>query len=208
MNKQGVKPLFQQQLAPHLPGFRPRKKEGDFVRRIPGGVQTIGFSLVDWNPQFKVSLVFTIRLEEAEKTLHAVLKTPPKYQAMTITTATLLDYFFPGERDKEFTVTTPEGIAAVATELAPHLRDRIMPFLDAHQDAKSLDAVMNSEAGASFDQRNPPYRQMSSLILAHLAGNPRFDELAASYEKAAAAWHPDDRKNLAALVERLRAARA
>ena len=96
----------------------------------------------------------------------------------------------------------------MVTELAPHLRDRIVPFLDAHQDAKSLDAVMNSEAGAAFDQTNPPYRQMSSLILAHLAGNPRFDELVARYENAAAAWHPDDRKNLAALVERLRAARA
>ena len=75
-------------------------------------MQSIGFSLVDWNPQFKVSLVFTIWLEAAQKILHAVLKTPPKYQAMTTTTAPprpCSDYFFPGERDKEFTVTTARG---------------------------------------------------------------------------------------------------
>jgi hypothetical protein len=40
-----------------------------------------------------------------------------------------------------------------------------------HQDAQSLDGSSNSEDGTLFDWSNPPYRQMSSLIVAQLGGN-------------------------------------
>jgi hypothetical protein len=205
MKKQEVRDIFTEQLVPFLPGFRLRKKDGSFVRAIPGGVQTIGLSIVDYNPEFKVSLVFTVRLEEVEKISHELLQTPERYRNVTITTATVLEHFFPGEGPQEFTVTTSDDIAAVVRGLGPHLRDRIVPFFERHQNVASLDAVVNSEEGASFVRTNAPYRQMRALILAHLANNPRFDDLARQFEEQSHAWHPGDREHLLATIRYLSA---
>jgi hypothetical protein len=207
MTKQEVRDAFLEELAPLLPGFRPRKKDGSLVRKIPGGAQVVGLAIADYNPEFLVSLVFTTRLEQAEAITNAVLQTPERYRSTTVTTATVLAHFFPDEAKKEFKVTGPGDVAAAVRELDPHLRGRIVPFLDAHQDAKALEAILNSDEGRSFDRTNPPYREMASLVLAHLAGSPRYPELAAKHSKAAEAWDPDNREKLAALIRHLDALR-
>jgi len=202
MTTQEVRDPFLASLAQDVPGFRLVKKQSGFVRRLGEATQVIGMSLVDYKPEFRVSLVVTIRLEEAQRILNAFTGSPPRYHSMTVTTATTLEYFLPGA--EQYCVRNPDEVLAAGKELAPVLRERIVPFLEGHADAQSLDAVMNSDEGASFDRTNPPYRQMSSLTLARLAGNPRFGELVAAYEKEAATWHPQDRQKLSAIVEYLR----
>lgn len=204
MKKQEVRDSFIRRLTPYLAGFSARKRDGVFVRRFPGGRLEIGLALVDYHPEYRVSLVFSVRLEEAQTILHEVLETPQRYRNMTVTTVTPLDHFFPGERNKQFSVRSEEDIARVVDDLAPHLRDRIVPFFGGLQDVKSLEEVLNSAEGLSFDQTMAPSRQISALILARLAGNPRFDELAAGFEKQAEAWQPASRAMLLAVLRRLR----
>lgn len=207
MRMQDVRERLVAGLAPWLPGFRARKKDASFARRIPGGTQRIGIPIVDHAPEFAFSLVFTVRLEEVESIKHEVLQTPERYRAMTTTTATVLDHFFPGEREKRFTVTSPAEIDAAVRELGPHLRDRIVPFYDAHQDVRALDAVMSSPEARSFDRTNSPYVEMTTLALAHLAKNPRYDELVRTFDAASREWDPVNRDRLLAMVQRLGASR-
>jgi len=204
MTKEEVTRVLLTEFAPNLPGFKSRKRESDFVRHFPGGRQRIAFAIVDQRPEFKVAPVFSFRLDAAEEILHAVLGTPPQYRKMTTTTVTRLDYFFPGHEYVEYSIATPGEIAEVARELAPHLRDRIVPFLDAHRDLGSIEGAVNPEDGPSWDQTSPPYHQMSSLILARLADNPRFESLVERCLREADEWDPADQARLRELVDRLR----
>jgi hypothetical protein len=204
MTKQEVKEKIFQQLQPHLPGFKLRKKEESFARPIAGGTQFIALALVDHEPRFKFALPISTRIEEVEEIFNRFAGSPPKYHHMTRTTTTLLAYFYGQSEKKQFMVQSPEDIAAATADLAPVLRDRIMPFLDSHQTVQSLDAVMNGPEGPSFDKTNPPYRQMSGLILARLAANPRFDALAEAALAESRGWHPQDAKKLETLVAHLR----
>jgi hypothetical protein len=204
MTREEVTTKLFEQLQPHLPGFKPQKKEESLARRITGGTQFIGLALIDHRPLFKFSLPVSIRIEEVEEIINRFAGSPPKYHRLTRTTGTLLSYFY-GESDKkEFKIQSPEDIEAAIAGVAPVIRDRIIPFLDSHQSVQSLDAVMNGPEGARFDRTNPPYRQMHGLILARLAGNPRFDALAEAALVEARGWQPHDGKKLEALVAHLR----
>jgi|GEM_PF-5199348 len=64
---------------------------------------------------------------------------------------------------------------------------------------------MSGPEGPSFDKTSPPYRQMSGLILARLAGNPQCDALVEAAVIEARGCRPHDRKKLDDLVAHLRA---
>jgi hypothetical protein len=204
MTGQDVKEKLFEQLQPHLPGFKPRKKEDSFARTITGGSQFIGVALVDHRPLFKFSLPVSTRIEEVEEIINRFSGSPRKYHHLTLTTATLLGYFYGESEDKEFKVRSHEEIEAAIADVAPVLRDRILPFLDSHQTVQSLDAVVNGPEGPRFVRTNPPYRQMHALILARLAGNPRFDALAEAALAEARGWLPQNAKKLDAVVAHLR----
>jgi hypothetical protein len=203
MKMQEVREGFMTRLAPHLEGFRGRKREGRFVRRYPGGSQQFGLAIVDYAPEFRVSLVFSVRLDAVQAILDEAMETPEKYRAMRMTTYTILEHFFPGEKVKQYSVRSEEDIQSAVDALAPLLRCRILPLFDGLKDIVSLEAVLNSDEGRSFDRTNPPGRQMVSLLLARLARNPRVGELAEAYRREAEAWDPRDRQKLVALIERL-----
>jgi hypothetical protein len=204
MTKTEVREKIFEQLGPHLPGFKPRKREECFARKITGGTQCIGVPLVDYRPLFRFSLHTSTRIEEVEEIFNRFAGGRPAYHHMTLTTATFLEYFYGESERKRFEVRSPEEVAAAIADVAPVFRDRILPFLDTHQTVQSLDAVMNGPEGPRFDRMNPPYRQMHALILAHLAGNPRFDALAEAALAESQGFHPVDAKKLEALVAHLR----
>jgi hypothetical protein len=203
MKMQEVREGFMTRLAPHLEGFRGRKREGLFVRRFPGGGQQFGLAIVDYAPEFRVSIVFSVCIDAVQKLYDDVMETPERYRPTGMTTSTTLAHFFPGEKVRQYSVRSEEDIQSAVDALAPLLRDRILPLFDGLKDIVSLDAVLNSDEGRSFDRTNPPGRQMVSLLLARLARNPRVGELAEAYRKEAEAWDPRDRQKLVALIERL-----
>jgi hypothetical protein len=204
LTKQDAREAIFGRLAPHLPGFKRRKKNDEFARKIPAGTQLIGVSLVDYRPQFAFALPVCTRIEEVEEMFNRFAGGAPAYHKMTLTTMTRLEYFYSEREQKQFKFESEAELDVAVTELVPVLRDRVLPFLDAHQDIKSLDAVVSSPDGDAFDRSNPPYRQMHALILSRLAGNPGFDALATRYADDSRAWHPVDQKKLTNLVMYLR----
>jgi hypothetical protein len=204
MTKEDVTRKVLELLEPHLPGFKPGKTERSLVRTIPGGTQLIAVDVIDQRPLFKFSLPVSTRIEEVQEISNRFSGSPPEFHHITMTTTTLLEYFYGKSEPKEFKVRSSEDIAAAIADVAPVLRDRVLPFLDSHQTVQSLDAVMNGPEGPRFDRTRPPYWQMTALILARLAGNPRFDALAEATIAEARAWKPHNAKKLDALVAHLR----
>src|SRR5437660_279142 len=76
--------------------FRLKKSESGFVRKIPGGRQTIGLPLWDYHPEFEFSLTICIRLEAVEEIFNQFSGTAPKYHPLSLTTITSLEYFARG----------------------------------------------------------------------------------------------------------------
>ncbi|HXT99378.1 MAG TPA: hypothetical protein VN903_00200 [Polyangia bacterium] len=192
-----------QQLQPHLPGFKPHEKTS-LARPIAGGTQFIGVALVDYRTLFRFTLTISTRIEQVQEIMNRFSGSPPKFHHITLTTATMLAYFSGASEHERFEVRSPEDVAAAVAELAPVLRDRVLPFLDAHQTVQSLDAVMNGPEGRRFDRTNAPYRQMTGLTLARLAGNPRFDALVESARAEMRGLKPHGAAKLEALVAYLR----
>ncbi|MBI2804655.1 MAG: hypothetical protein HYX68_06685 [Planctomycetes bacterium] len=176
-----MKDLLFKMLADILAGtdFRLKKSDDAFIRKITDGRQTIGLSLYDYNPEFVFSLVICIRLESVETIFHLFSGSPsPEYQAMSETTITQLEYFMAAPA--EFSVTTEQDVAANGRVLSGVVRGKIVPFLDKLQDVKSLDIAVNRQV-PGINSTQPPYGPMTSIILAHLAGNPDYDRLVARH---------------------------
>jgi hypothetical protein len=203
MTKAEVREALYKELVPLFRGFRLKKSDEGFVRAIPGGTQKIMVPLVDYNPVFIFSLVLCTRLDEVERIFNRFSGSPPKYQAMTLTTMTPLEFFYPScQGKKEYKVQTAEDIAKAVRDLSS-AGGNLNLFLDRHQDVESLDAAMNSADGPRFDKSSDPYRAMHALILARLAKNPEFEKLAARYEAQAGNWNPVDKQKLDGLVSYL-----
>jgi hypothetical protein len=184
MKKQQVRDALYRELQPLLPGWKLVKKDEAFVRPISGGRQTLGIAIVDYKPEFRFSLVLTTRLDAVENIFNQFNSAPAAYHSLTVTSITQLDYFFADEPPpKQFSVYSEADIVAAVQQLAPLLRDRILPFFDSHRDIAALDAAMNG-GDPQFDKSNPVTRNMHALVLARLAGNPRFEQLVSSYEDA------------------------
>jgi hypothetical protein len=169
-------------------GFRLNRKQEGFVRRIPDGKQCIGVPLVDYNPTYIFSLTLTTRLEAVQTILNLFTGSPPQYHSITVTTITQLDYFT--KKKTEYKVETEADISNAIVDLTPLAHGEIIPFLDQHQDAVSWDRAVNSNSNDvcgdssmltdrcnSVDNSNHPNRGMAAVVLAHLAGNPNFEDV-------------------------------
>ena len=69
MKKQDVRDALYAGLGAYLPGWKVVKKDEAFVRPITGGVQKIFVAIVDYNPEFRLSLTFATRIERSETDL-------------------------------------------------------------------------------------------------------------------------------------------
>jgi len=155
------------------------KGTDSLVQKIPGGVQLLGVPLRDYNPEFVFSLNICIRLDTAEEIFHRFSSSPnAKYQAMSFTMMTRLEYFTGGPA--HYKVTTADDVASVGDALSNVIRDRIVPFFNEHKDAQALDRAVNQEE-RGIDVTLAPSGQMHSIILAYLAKNGDFDRLVAKH---------------------------
>lgn len=203
MKKQEVRDALYRYLQPYLPGWKAVKKDDAFVCPVPGGVQKIFISLVDYNPEFRFSLTFATRIDRVEDIVNRFNQAPESVHKTTVTSMTQLSYFFASEPDpKQYSVKTEDDIRNAVDKVGAVLRDRALPFMDAHRDVAALDRVMNG-GDARFDTSDPTSRAISALAVAKLAGNPRFEQLAESYSASIQHFPEISRQELAQVIEYL-----
>lgn len=176
MKKQEIKELLFGMLSSILAGtnFRLKKSEDNFTRKIPGGWQRLGLPLLDYNPEFVFSLNICIRLDEVEDIFNMFSGVAPKHHSTTITTITRLEYFTGGRG--EYKVMTAEDVAIVGGVLSTVIQDKVIPFLNGHQDIRTVDQAVNGEQ-PGIDITQNPSGAMHAAILAHLAGNKDFERI-------------------------------
>jgi hypothetical protein len=195
-------------LARCLPGWKLSKKDEGFVRQTPWGRQRILVPIWNYRPEYLFSFVLTTRLDAAEEIFNLYSGVAAHLQAQTPTTMTQLSYFFDGAaQTKRFSVTTERDISDAIDSLAPLLSSRILPFLDTHRDATSIDAGLNGD-DKGFDTSDLASRGLHAVIVAHLANNPRFEDIVQAHRLAFEKMDVRAREGFAAVVKHLRDQRA
>jgi hypothetical protein len=198
-----VRDAMYRELTPLLPGWKLVKKAQAFVRPIPGGEQRIVVGVVDYKPEYRISLALATRLEAAEELFHRSSGIPAAVQASSFTAVTQLAYFYPNQPEpKQFAVHDEAEIAAAVSAMAPVLREHGLPLLDRTRTVEALDAAMNGDDRA-FDTSERTMRALHGLAVAHLARNPHFDELVARYQAEMIRYPDEQKQRVANLVTEL-----
>jgi len=182
-------------------GFRPKKSQGCFVKRIEGGTQSLGIPLWDYNPLIEFSLNMTMRIDAAEELTNLFSGSPAKYHSMTVTIITQLEHLSVSRC--RWKAETQEELESELALVKAVVQDRILPFFHSHRDLMTIAVAANPEVAPMvppvpnglttgmglladrvlFSSGNHPYRAMSNIALAHLARLPYFDELIERYRK-------------------------
>ena len=186
-------------LAPALPEFRLNKSEEAFWRAVPTGRQKLFIPLVDYRPEFVVSLTVGLRIDQVEDTFNLFSGAVGKDQKLTLTTITPLDYFT-GPEEAEYRVVDEAQVNAVVQRLQIVIETAIRPFLEEHQNVASIDRALNVEQRDRFDISQPLSHAMHSVIVARLAGNPAYPELLRRYEEQLAGFLPQMKDQFTRLV--------
>ncbi|WP_020474756.1 hypothetical protein [Zavarzinella formosa] len=198
-------------------GFRYVKKDGSFVRLIDGGRQMLGVALWNHNPLFAFSLTMTVRLDAVQAITNQHSGSPPQYHGITTTSLTQLEFLrLPAERGKvEFRASSESELAAVLPGVATLVRERVVPFFDEYRDVAALNRGLNPDGAErvmqptwppdrrAFDASNQPYRAMTGVAVARLAGDPRWEQLVAAYRAQLSGAPDHDRQKFEGLVAHL-----
>jgi len=204
MTKQQVKGLLLGGLEKLLSGkgFRLKKSGPRFTREIPDGFQSIGIPFYDFHPEFEFSLVVCVRLETVERIFHLFAGSPQKYHGESFTVVAQLESFTE-RRPATFRVATENDLTNAIAILGPIIETKVAPFLDNNRDVKALEQAMN--ATIPVDISYHPYRGMHAIILAHLVGQPGFDNLVARYETEMRSLPKAEQEKFLGLAHYLRA---
>jgi hypothetical protein len=216
--KTEVRKLIVAALAPVAEPAGFRFKGESFTRKIEGGRQQLGIALVDYRPVFRFSLIACTRLDAAEEITSRFSGSPEKYHAETVTAMTQLEFFgLPGKPGGgvQFELKSEADVPAVLPGVAALVRDRLLPFFEEYRDLAALNRGLNP-AGAErlveprwprdrgeFDASNQPYRAMAGVAVAHLAGDARFNALAAAYRGQLRDMQAHDREKFEHMVSHL-----
>jgi len=199
-------------------GFRLKKSQEGFIRRIEGGTQTLGVALWDYSPKFEFSLTMTMRLDAVEELTNLFSGSTPKYHRITQTTLTQLEHLdAPRCRWKAETKGELESELAMVNGIVQH---RVLPFFHQHRDLMTIAVAANPEVAplvpptpngmatgmglladrVLFSSGIHPYRAMSNITLAHLARLHHFDALIQRYRKELMPIQENQREKFEQLV--------
>lgn len=222
MTKSEARKLIQAVLDPIVgpAGFRYSAKEEGFVRKIDGGKQILGLPMWDHEPRIEFSLTMCIRLEAVQAIVNEFMGVLPRHHAVTPTSITQLEHL--GLTSSAAYRATSEAEMARALALATTLlRDRVLPFFERHRDLERVDRGLNPEPAATrwswlrsmlalgdasrraFDGSPYPYRAMTGITVACLAGNPRYPTLVQFYRRKVRILLPNERERYERLVAHL-----
>lgn len=107
-----------------------------------------------------------------------VLGTREGYRDLSDTIVTRFSHFFGGPSRTR--VGTSDELRATLNAWAAVMQSKVLPYLDEAKDVVVLDRMVNQEAIIP-DTTLPPDCYMEHIILAKLAENPRFDDLATDH---------------------------
>ena len=146
----------------------------------------MGVALSDYNPLFRFSLTLCVRLESVEAIKNQSLETPERYRDGTVSSLTQLEFLGlpaqPGAETKSEAKSEAQ-LADALGSVATMVGERVVPFFDEYRDLAALNRGLNPPGAdlreltwppnrrAVFDGSNPPYRLMTGVITAHLAGD-------------------------------------
>jgi hypothetical protein len=182
MTKREVKEIIYCDIGPIVSakGFKLKRAEDSFERKITDGKQSIGVPVIDYAPKYKISLTLAIRLDAVENIIHLFSGSPTKYHKVSATYISRLDRFVPSE-EAVFEVLTEEDIHSICSRWAPIIDNQILPFLDENRDLKSLAQVMNFEKLPETVTGAGP--AMHAVTVARLTKDPRFLSLVEGYSE-------------------------
>ncbi len=182
-------------------GFKLVKSEEAFVRRFDGGAHKIFVAMVDYQPQFLVSLAVGIRLDTVEDVFNLFSGADANGRRITLTSITQFEHFADGQRD--LSVSTTDELKVAAELLVAIVTRRITPFLDQHRDPASVARDFNASGHGGFDGSMYISHAMHSLILAKLFEPERYSSLLSQHAQVIANHTPFDRQRFDALVQHL-----
>jgi hypothetical protein len=177
------------------------KKNDAFVRPISGGLNRIYVPLWDYNPVFRFSLTAGIRIDAVEQLFHLCSGAPTAYQKMSSTTLTQLSYF---TEPDEFELTTPAEITVAVDHLAAIITGKVLPFFDRYSDVTALDQALNGGADPDLESTQLSSRALHWVAIAHLAGNPRVEQIAARFAQEMRTFPESEQAKLECLLAELR----
>jgi hypothetical protein len=177
MEAKVVSSAVYQSLAPLLvpKGFRLNRKRG-YRRVLPEVRQTVGMWSTDYYLESKFSLTFWFRVEAAEAILRRFDKVDPEDREVRETCGVRLHMLVPSAGE-EIVVKNQRALHRALSKLTPVLERDVLPFLDSHQDLKSIDRLMHGATREWFDYWASASHSMNSVIVARLAGNPDWEQL-------------------------------
>jgi hypothetical protein len=189
-------------------GFRYRRKSGAFVRKIPGGKQELSVALWGYRPPFEFSFTLCVRLDAVEEITNQFAGVLPKYYGETLTSMTQLEFLdFPRNERGEcrYGAESEPELLRLLPGVCALVRDRVLPFFEEHQDIQSLNRGLNPPGSEGVFQRSwpsdrrafagdRPYRAMTGVAVAYLAGDPRLSDLIAAYRSQLSGMHEEYRQ--------------
>lgn len=212
-------------------GFQLRKREEGFVRAVPGGRQTLVVTLWGHPPaELSFGLVCCVAMDAVTSLLkpfgggtiltqleHFGLEPVRPYgvqlpipsleavgqtvgKAASVIRGQLLPYF-----DRYQTVAALDEAlhgGGSEEEQRPQGWQGIVARLRPRPEAAATDEWLARRQ--AFDSSGPPYREMTALAIARLAGNPRFEELVTRYRGQLVGLQPVDAQKFEQLVALLR----
>ena len=132
-----------------------KRSEEAFVRRIKSGQQRIYVPIIDYSPEYVLSIAIGIRLDEVETIFHKFSGSPEHYQDLSTTTITQLNYFTDG-RIVKYTVHTADELDQALNELVSVINSRVLPLLDECTDVEKLYQLLNRGSQFDFDSTQLP----------------------------------------------------
>ena len=157
-----------------------RTDGGRLILRFPGGYHEIIVPVVDYYPVcYKFQFHVLTRLDEVVAITAPFKCTNPDHVHLASCSRFNYGYLY-GEQDKEYRVTSREGLALAITEMNTVIVNKLLPLLDRISHVRGMDAVFNGPP------TEPPFQTdgdkgFSALTLARLANNPDYPALCARY---------------------------
>ena len=196
-------------------GFQFRKRSQTFVRKINGGRQEFGLPLVDHDPVFEFSFTLCIRLEAVQEITNRFSDSPPKYHRGTLTSITQLEFLgLPAQQGRGviYRVDSESELEAILPSVLEMVRLRVLPFFDEYKHIEAVNRGLNPIGAehtfqavwppdrCAFDATNQPYRSITGVAVAHLAGDARLSDLIAAYRAQIQEAQESDRRKFENLV--------
>lgn len=215
--KSEVRSMIVDAVAPIISGkgFRFKKTSEAFVRKIEGGRQELGVSLVDYNPIFQFSFTLCSRLEAVQEITNRFSGALPQYHSMTLTSITQLEFLGLTARQGRvnFEVSSEAELVALMPGVITLVGERVLPFFEEYHDIAAVNRGLNPEGAErvfrieglpdrrAFDATNQPYRSMTGITTAFLANDPRLDALIDAYRSQINEMGEQDRSKCERLLD-------